>query len=106
MRLTKEDYWKVLNNELSLIEIMKMFGSPPEEIDSVMNDIKSSDVHDSSSLFGHMMFYYSRAYKALVRLKEIDPSEMWPKKDKYWVGDIGFKGDGLYRFVNEEWQKL
>lgn len=101
---TSEDCFKVLKGECTLPEAMKIFGVSDEEIIRIIDELKSPDriysYSHSYMLIGNIYKYM--AYQKLVEIGEISADEVYYSRGTPLVGDLGFKGDGTWRWVGDK----
>jgi len=108
MQDIKQKYWDVLNGKKSLPDTLKIFGATEDEVKAYMDDLKATDIHDTSAFFGTSLHFANLAYLKLVELDEISADEMFTfGKTQNYTGDIAFKGKETFRYMgNEEWLKV
>ncbi len=95
--MTVEQAKNILDNKCSINECFEISGLNKGEFLTK----QSSD----SAYFGVMMMFAQVAHNFLVERGEISGDDIYPHKEKYWTGDIGFKADGLYRYYDNQWNK-
>lgn len=104
--LKKEDYWKILNGKLTLIETMKLLGLHNPNTNK---DIKNINSLEYAALAAMLM---TTAYRELIKLKEIDTTKIFNLGNKKYegngdmFGDIGLKEDEKYNYLNNKWIKF
>lgn len=114
--MTKEDYWKILNGECNLRQMINIISpeKTKKEIDDLMDDIKEWDQYGCSMFFSFVSAYQNTAYQRLVALGEIDSSKFFHLHSKSTefkevdlrLYDTAYKGDKMYRWNKGNWELL
>jgi len=97
--ISKEDYWKVLRNELNISEIKELFGA-----NSIEMPIRFTDLY--------IGICRRIAYKELVKQNEIDDTKFFNlatcnyNTKNSQNGDLGIMRGCKFRFYNGLWIKL